>query len=177
MGTIRIEVELTKDDHVQMQIDHANRSKTLKMMKRILVVIGIICLLLLPILIFLQLNGYDSPDAGLIGIPLVIAIVGITSPLYIGYLNKAVAASIVSEDSMESQNGPTEYELNEERISRRSDRRYEEMDWSLIRKLVETKDHIYIYDSAVSNLIIPKRDLDSKTVREVISFVESKISQ
>lgn len=169
---MKFSVELTEDDHVQMQIDHTSRSKTTKFIKRALFILGIFCF---PLLILFIATSENGSDIGLVGVLLSIGFVGLFSPILIPLLTKAVAKSFVSEGSIESQIGLTTYDLNEETISRRSNMRYEELDWRLIQKIVEGKNHIYIYDSSVSAFIIPKRDLDDQEIKDMIRITKSKI--
>ena len=83
----------------------------------------------------------------------------------------------MSEGPVDSQIGPTTYEFTEDRFIRRSSSRYEEMDWSVIIKIVQTRNHIYLYDSSISAFIIPKGDLGNEEIKTIVAYAVDRIGK
>lgn len=81
---------------------------------------------------------------------------------------------MLKEGNNENLLGEHVMTLTDEKVIDRSRGGVTEVEWSAFESLKEDDEYFFLYNSAVSALILPKRDMEN--VEEVKSFLRTKIS-
>jgi hypothetical protein len=88
---------------------------------------------------------------------------------------RRITAQMLTEGSNKSLYGWHELELEGEQLTKRSLYITTIMDLRLVEKIAETPDHAFIYISAVSALIIPRRDVPEADYQEFFDELRERL--
>lgn len=93
------------------------------------------------------------------------------------YIHKATLKRVekmITDGKNASLIGPHEIEVGEEGIRHKGPQSETMINWSGIEKMGTTEDYIFVFDSAVSALIVPKIAADNPV--ELESFIKSRLA-
>jgi len=168
---MKFKVNLAWEDIIQFQIFHTMNTTMNKWLKYLFLIVGIV-------LISISLMGLILIDIGIIYI--ICCIIGIITLIFpftfYPLLVKYIVISSIPKDSIKHMIGTNIYELGEKRISIKTELTYGEMDYKVIKRFVNEKDYLYIYNTSISALVIPKRDLDNEVIQKIITSLERKMN-
>ena len=177
---MEITINETKEDFIQMNIDTIKQLKTIKSMFKVGFIFGIIGIffsILFLALIFLVGDDIESLKDMIfpVGIVLAISVFLLIFPLFSKLITKGTTHSLVNEGSIKTYLGLNTFRFDDEYIHRENQYRYERVKWNVMEKFIETDTHIFVYDTTLSAFIIPKRDLSTEQIMEVLLFLKTKI--
>jgi hypothetical protein len=152
---MKINYELTKDDYIQYNIFHLSYSKTAKnamLLQRFLVPI------MFMLLSFLFSRVSEIPLwLWLVCFSIASIVWVIAYPKYIRSIIRKRASKMLNEGRNTGMLGKQSIELTEDGIVKTNESSESKSKWNIVENIVETKDYIFIYISAVMAYVIPTR--------------------
>jgi hypothetical protein len=178
---MKIEYNLSKEDWINFNMYHSRNSKTNKM--------WILTLRLFIFVMLLILNGlvlfsffFTSKEFGLLEIafPIVVDSVGI---LYIIFLQKLASSRVrrvikkMIEEGKNEFLGKQSIEINDEFLLRKTKVSEMTVHWLGIERIAQDDKYVFIYDSALSAFIVPKKAFKNKKEMDLFfKKIEEKIT-
>lgn len=157
---IKISCDLTKQDYVDFNLFHLAHSKTGKKALFIQRYIISIIFLIAP---FVLQNVLDTPFWYLVGGFVLAYILWVI--FYPRRFKRNVAKQVekmIDEGKNVSLIGNNDIIIDEEGIERINDKSQTKNDWASVESIEQSDDHIFIYVSAISAHIVPKRAFEDK---------------
>jgi hypothetical protein len=175
-GRLKIQYDLTEEDFVTFSLFHYKHSPTAKrswLLLRVMVPV-------IWILIGFFENSRPQRHAGISPLPFFISLSVLyilLIPAYSRYRTRRVILRLLSEGKNKGLAGMHTLTIGPEDIAAVSDNVDARLNWGGVEKLESDKEHFYIYLSAVSALIIPKRAFaDENEFQKFIAAVQAYYS-
>lgn len=152
---MNISYELTKDDYIEFNLFHLKHSKTIR--KTLFVQRYIVSVLFL-IMPFITYRFSEIPLTYWVSVFIIVYLLWVV--YYPKYFRKSVKRRIlrmIEEGKNESILGSKRLDVNSEGIVEKSRNNEVKTNWDSIESIEETEKYIFIYVSAVSAYIVPKR--------------------
>lgn len=165
---MELKFELLEEDYINFNIDHANKSPSLKRNVTFIRILGPVTFLIAP---FIVIKFSEIPLwywMTLFGITSIIWIV--FYPRYFDWEMRRRIKKMLKEGKNESLFKERKISLTDEAIIETSSSSQSSTIWSKIDRIEETDRYIYIYNSSISAYIIPKRVF--KNNKEKTNFLE-----
>ncbi|MBU5592166.1 YcxB family protein [Clostridium sp. MSJ-4] len=161
---MKIDYELTKEDYINFNIYHMDHSET---MRRSLFIQRYIISLIFLIVPFVVTGSSDIPLWYWLSIFIIIFVLWVAFyPRYIKWMIKRRLTKMLQEGKNAGLLGKGSISLTEEGIVKTSDSDDAKTSWSTVEKIIETKELVIIYISAVSAYIIPIKAFNNNTHKE-----------
>ncbi|MDN7242765.1 YcxB family protein [Planococcus sp. N028] len=168
---MEINYSITEEDYVDFNLFHARNSKSLKKAITIQRVLIPLIYLLIPVLLSYIL---DMPFLFLFVPFLVFSILwAVYYPAFVYRNVKRTATKMIKEGKNEDMLGQHTMIFSDEGLREISSKGEKTVNWSGIEQLAEDTANFYIYNSAVSAFIIPKKDVKNR--KELKSYLLGKI--
>lgn len=170
--TMELNYKLTEQDYVDFNLFHAKNSKTVKKSMMVQQVSGPVIYLLLAFIISMML---ELSFISLFIPALIMSILWFfLYPAYFFRLIKSNASKMLREGKNEGVLGPHTMIFTEEGLREISPRGDLTVSWSGIENVGEDPSGFYLYNSGMTALIIPKKDLENSSA--VGEFLAGKIA-
>ena len=172
-----IQYEILEEDYISFNILHQERSKH---MKRMILIVR--CFFSFVFLYTLMLIFTTKKEIGIDSkiIPFCLLFFSlyfiIFTPRYFKYSLKKQTRKLIKEGKNDSILGKKKLEIDNEYIIESDESTETKHKWSVIEKIVETDKYIFIYASAISAYIIPKRIFNSLNEKEAFLQKISELS-
>lgn len=165
---MELKFELLEEDYINFNIDHANKSPSLKRNVSLIRILGPVTFLIAP---FIIIRFSEIP------LWYWMTLFGITSILWLIFYPKHFdwemrrrIKKMLEEGNSENLFKERKISLTDEAIIETTSSSQSSTIWSRIDRVEETDRYIYIYNSSISAYIIPKRVF--KDDKEKIIFLE-----
>lgn len=167
--SIKVSFELTNDDFIAGQLNYMDYSEYGKKAKITATMIGVTmpALLLREAYLF-----FEELRLLIIGIPVLFLGVFI-APRFIRKRHIAHLKEMLEEGDNSSMFGNHEVVFETDMLKIKNPGGKQEVKWSVINKVEENENYIFIFQTAVSFYIIPKREMVNKN--EIIELIKSKL--
>lgn len=165
---MELKFELLEEDYINFNIDHANKSPSLKRNVSLIRILGPVTFLIAP---FIIIRFSEIPLwywMTLFGITSIIWL--LFYPKHFDWEMRRRIKKMLKEGKNESLFKERKISLTDEAIIETSSSSQTSTIWSRIDRVEETDRYIYIYNSSISAYIIPKRVF--KDDKEKIIFLE-----
>jgi hypothetical protein len=171
---MEIEYNLTEEDYLHFNLFHIKNSKTGKKSLLIQRLIGPV-IFIMAAFIFAEIDEELSFTL-LLSIFIILSILWyLFYPKYFfGYV-KRHTKKLISEGTNNGLIGKHVMTLDESGVTDISTTSETKVNWSGIQELKEDKEYLFLYNSAVSACILPKRDLENP--EDIKKFVLGKIEK
>lgn len=169
---MKIKYYLTEDDYIHFNLFHIKNSITAK--RALNIQRYVIPIILLFITYFTSLLDDDLFKPLFITSIFTIIIWLVFYPKYFYYIFIRNVRKMIKEERNDGLLGEHSMILTEEGIVDTSSNRETKVTWSGIKSFKEDNENLYLYNSAVSAYILPKRGIDH--LDKLKSYINSKLS-
>ena len=170
---LAISYDVSVDDAIAFAVFHHSNSPLLKRRRRVLRV-GMAALLAI---IAASVAGLArAPVLGFIGLGFAFAFWWIFPRRYERGLRSTVA-KIYGEGKNLDVLGPTRLELDEEFLTEITPTRSVQTRWPAVERCVETADHLFIYVTGSTAIIVPKRSLTAEVGEKLLAEIRARVPE
>lgn len=173
---MKIDYQLTKQDYIDFNIFHMNHSKTIK--KTLFIHRYIVSLVFLALPFVLSGVSYIPIVFWLVPSVVVYILWVIFYPKYFIGIVKRRLSKMLDEGKNTIPLGRQNISITDDGITEITDHSEAKHGWNVVEDIFETKEHIFVYISAVTAHIIPVRAFKSAEEKNaLIEMVNARITK
>ena len=168
---LAISYDVALDDAIAFAVFHHSDSPLLRRRRRLLRV-GMAALL--AIIAAAVAGLAQTPALGLVGLAFAFAFWWMFPKRYERGLRGSVA-KLYGEGKNLDVLGPTRLEVDEEFLTETTPTRSVRTRWAAVERCVETDEHLFLYVTGSTALIVPKRSLAPETAQNLLSEIRARM--
>jgi len=162
---MEIEFELFEKDYINFNIDHTNKSPSLKRSLLVQRILGPVIFLIAP---FIIIRFSEIPMWYWITIFSITSVIWLVFyPKYFNWEMKRKIEKMLKEGSNESLFQKRKIIITDTEMVQKSPTGEIITKWNEVNRVDETNEYIYIYNSSISAYIIPKRAFENENAIKV----------